>query len=178
MSQAASPNRIEIRTSPNTIIASVVALPVVLVGLRFCSAPEPGASTEPEHGWLILGLALAAILSGVILSLRDRSPRIILDADQIFWREGRNKIHEALAWSEIRRASIEPGSEDVDRRLRLFFFPRPALESVASERTRGWVDISIDAVDISERRLRRVINQRAPHLFTGAARDTIELTTT
>lgn len=178
MSQDAAPGRIEVRTSVNEVVIGVVACIALLSGLSFCSSFDSEPPAASEGLWLIVGLALVIGLVVVARTLANRSPRIILDASGIFWREGSSRIYETLAWPEIVSATIEPGGEDEVRRLRLHLKPLPALERVASEGPRRWVDISLDTVDIHERRLRRVINQLASHLFPGAARDRIDLAAT
>jgi hypothetical protein len=172
MSQGGALDRIEIRSSLSTMTAWVVAFVVFGAGTSFCTPSEADPSATPGASWLITGIVLVVGLVILARTATSRSPRIILDTTGIFWRDGSSKIYETLAWPEIVTASIEPGGEDEVKRLRLHLEPRPALESVATERHRRWVDISLDTVDIHERRLRRVINQLAPHLFTGAARDT------
>lgn len=174
MTQAA-PDRVEIRTALGEVVVYVVAFVVLGSGLSFCSPFDSGPFADSASPWLIGGIALMIGLFSLVRALTNRSPRIILDATGILWREGRRKIYGSLSWPEIHSATIEPGGEDEIKRLRLHLGPRPALESVASEGVRRWVDISLDTVDIHDRRLRRVINQRAPHLFTGAARNRVDL---
>lgn len=175
MTLDAAPDRIEIRTSLNQVAAGAVGFVALAAGLSFCAPQDPVSPGTPMTPWVITGCALAAVLLTLARALTNRSPRIILYASGIFWREDRNRIYETLAWPEIVSATIEPGSEDEVKRLRLHLEPRPALERVASEGARRWVDISLDTVDIHERRLRRVINQLAPHLFPGAARGRLSL---
>ena len=171
-------DKVEVRTSLGKTVVGIVGMILLCAGLSFCSSFDTEPPADSAGRWLIAGGALIVGLAVLIRTLTNRAPRIILNATGVFWREGASKIYEALPWSEIRSASIEPGGEDEVKRLRLLLPPRPALESVASEGPRRWVDISIDTVDISERRLRRAINQRAPHLFPGAARTAIDLTAT
>lgn len=177
MSQDAAPGRTEVRTSVNQVVTGVVACIALVSGLTFCSSFDSEPPAAPAGQGLIVGLALVFCLVVLVRTFANRSPRIILDATGIFWREDSNKIYETLAWPEIVSATIEPGGENEVRRLRLHLAPRPALERVASEGARRWVDISLDTVDIHERRLRRVINRLAPHLFPGAARHRIDLAT-
>jgi hypothetical protein len=176
MSLGVAPDRIEIRTSLDVVVASVVALVVIGAGLSFWEPFDTAASADPGSAWLISGLVLVVVLITLARVFTNRSPRIILDAKGVSWREGMSRIYETLAWPEILSATIEPGGEDEIKRLRLHLGSRPVLETVASEGVRRWVDISLDTVDIHDRRLRRVINQLAPHLFIGSARDRLDLT--
>ncbi len=172
------PDKVEIRTSLGEVAVGVVAFAVLAFGVSFCSTLDTEAPADSGNPWLITGIVLVAGLFVLVRVLTNRAPRIILDATGVLWREGASKIYEALPWPEVLSATIEPGDEDEVKRLRLHLGPRPALESVASEHMRRWVDISIDAIDIHERRLRRLVNERAPHLFRGAARNAIDLTAT
>jgi hypothetical protein len=171
-------DKVEIRTSLRQTTAILIGSVALAAGLSFCSPRDPISPGTPAMPWVITGFALAGGLFYLVPALANRSPRIILDATGILWREGSNKIYESLSWPEIVSASIEPGDENEEKRLRLHLEPRSALERVASEGPRRWVDISIDTVDIHEGRLRRVINQFAPHLFTGAARSRVDLAAT
>lgn len=173
-----APDRVEVRTALGEVATYVVAFVVLGSGLSFCAPFDTGPPIAAGSRWPIFAMLLAAGLFILARTLTNRSPRIILDATGIFWREDRNKIYEALPWPQILSATIEPGGEDEIKRLRLHLEPLPALERVASEGVRRWVDISLDTVDIHERRLRRVINQLAPHLFTGAARSRLDLSAT
>ena len=167
--------RIEIGTSRLQVIALAVMIATMIGGLSFC-ANTGRPSVTLMSPWPIFGVVFLVAACVLAPSFLNTSPRIILDETTISWRDSLHKIYQALSWTEIVSASIEPGGEDEVRRLRLFLPPRPALESVASEGARRWVDISIDAIDLHERRLRRLINERAPHLFPGAARRAIDLT--
>lgn len=173
-----APEKVEIRTALGEVVFGVVAFVVLTSGVSFCSTLEARPPADSGNPWLITGAVLVVGLFVLARMLSNRAPRIILDATRILWREGAGKIYESLPWPEIVSATIEPGGEDEIKRLRLHLGPRPALESVASGGVRRWVDISIDAIDIHERRLGRLINERAPHLFRGAARHAIDLTAT
>jgi hypothetical protein len=176
MSQGVAPDRIEIRTALDQVVIGVVTCIALAGGFAVFSPFDSGPPVAPEGRWLICGLALAIGLAVLARTLANRSPRIILDATGVFWREGSQKIYATLAWPEILSATIEPGGEDEIKRLRLHLGSRPVLETVASEGVRRWVDISLDTVDIHDRRLRRVVNQLAPHLFIGSARGRLDLT--
>jgi hypothetical protein len=165
LSAAPSPfETIEVRTSPAEVV-----IPLLLGGVGLAGVAASVDYMGPRQR-LITFAVFAALLVGVgAARLAYRGPRLVISAERVGWREAGQKDLRHVAWSQIQSARLEPAFHQTPLRLRLVLTSSSALEIVASDDQRRYVDIPIDGITLSPASLKLFIHQAAPHLFAPSA---------